>query len=94
MVMPVIVGFYFDDGSEEVVRIPAEIWKMDDKEVSKVFAFDKKVQKIVLDPYLETADIDVNNNTWTVPQSPSRFELYKTPKKESTNAMQRAKETE
>lgn len=94
MVMPVIVGFYFEDGSEEVVRIPAEIWKMDDKAVSKVFAFEKKVQKIVLDPYLETADIDVNNNTWTVPQSPARFELYEKQKKESTNAMQRAKKTE
>ena len=94
MVMPVIVGFYFDDGSQEVVRIPAEIWKMDDKEVSKVFAFDKKVQKIVLDPYLETADIDVNNNTWTVSQSPARFELTKKQKRESTNAMQRAKKTE
>lgn len=92
MVMPLIVGFYFEDGTEEIVRIPAEIWRLDDKEVNKVFAFDRKVDKIVLDPYLETADIDTDNNAWPAQKKPSRFELFKRQRRESSNEMQRAKE--
>ncbi|HLV53384.1 MAG TPA: hypothetical protein VKY29_05145, partial [Cryomorphaceae bacterium] len=77
MVMPVVVGFYFEDGTEEVIRIPAEIWKMNDKEVTKVFAFDKRVDRVLLDPYEETTDIQTGNNTVVVPSTPSRIELYK-----------------
>jgi hypothetical protein len=77
LVMPVILNFTFKDGTNEVVRIPAEIWKQNDKHISKVFFFKKEVTNIDLDPYLETADVDVNNNSWPAKIQLSKFKLYK-----------------
>jgi hypothetical protein len=47
---------------------------MNDKEVSRTFATDKKITKIVIDPKLETADIDVTNNTWPKEEIKSKFD--------------------
>ena len=77
LVMPIILEFQFEDGSEEIQRIPAEIWKRDNYNVSKVFMFDKVVTNITLDPLFETADTDLNNNSWPEKIQPSRFQLYK-----------------
>ena len=68
LVIPVILKLEYEDGSNEEVRIPAEIWRMQneilEKTVSKVLVTNKSVKKIVLDPNLETADTDVSNNVW------------------------------
>ncbi|WP_162341376.1 M1 family metallopeptidase [Cyclobacterium salsum] len=77
LVMPIILEFQYQDGSSEVERIPAQIWRMDEYQVSKVFAKEKEVVRIVLDPYRETADIDENNNYWPRQFQPSKFELFK-----------------
>ncbi|MCH9821888.1 MAG: M1 family metallopeptidase [Bacteroidetes bacterium] len=77
LVMPVILRFTFTDGTTEVIRIPVEIWKMNDKEVTKVFYFEKEVNRIELDPFLEIADTDKYNNYWPREVIPTRFELYK-----------------
>jgi hypothetical protein len=47
---------------------------MNDKEVSRTFATDKIISKIVVDPKLETADIDVTNNTWPKTEVKSKFD--------------------
>jgi len=86
--MPIILRFDFKDGSNEVVRIPAEIWRRDNEKVSKVFIFDKEVSAIRMDPFLETADTDLNNNSWPEKQEPTRFELFKQ-KNMGENPMQR-----
>ena len=39
--MPIILEFTFEDGTTEVQRIPAEIWRRNTEEVSKVFIFNK-----------------------------------------------------
>jgi hypothetical protein len=44
--MPLVLNFKFKDGSTEEVRIPAEIWRKNDKNVSKVFLFKKEVESI------------------------------------------------
>ncbi len=88
--MPLILRFTFEDGTEEVVRIPAEIWRRSEKEVSKVFIFEKQVANIRLDPYLETADTDLNNNSWPEERQPTRYELFKK-KDTGENPMQRQK---
>ena len=75
--MPVILKFTFEDGSNEVIHIPAEIWRRQEKNISKVFIFDQKVSSVLLDPFLETADTDVNNNSWPHEQAPTKFELFK-----------------
>lgn len=91
--MPLIVRFTFTDGTTEVVRIPAEIWRRDETTVSKVFILDKEVKSLRLDPFLETADTDLNNNSWPAEQQPTRFELFKQ-RETNENPMQRQKRVE
>jgi hypothetical protein len=91
--MPLILRFTFIDGSNEVVRIPAEIWRRSEKKVSKVFMFQKEVESIRLDPFLETADTDLNNNSWPEKRQPTRYELFKKRNKRE-NPMQRQKRLE
>ena len=77
LVMPIILDFTFSDNSNKIIKIPAEIWKKNSSEITKVFAFDKEVVLIELDPFLETADTDRFNNYWPPKMEPSKFELYK-----------------
>jgi hypothetical protein len=77
LLMPVIFEFTFEDGTKQIERIPAEIWKMSESTASKVFRFGKKVTNIALDPLLETADVELNNNFWPTRNVPSQFELFK-----------------
>lgn len=91
--MPIILEFTFEDGTKEVIKIPVEIWRRDEIKVSRVFIFDKKVDSIVLDPYLEIADTEVGNNYWPERQLPSRFELFKE-KSSRENPMQRQQRLE
>ncbi|MBN2409842.1 MAG: M1 family metallopeptidase [Candidatus Aminicenantes bacterium] len=88
MVMPLILKFEFEDGSEEVKRIPAEIWRHTNDHTQKVFAFKKEVKKITLDPFLETADVEPINNRWTVQEKPDYFEVRKFPGRSEKNLMQ------
>lgn len=87
LVMPIILEWEFTDGTKEVDRIPAEIWKTSD-EVSKVFVKKKEVKSVVLDPFLETADCDLNNNSWPPRMVPTRFDVYKESKWKEPNPMQ------
>lgn len=88
LVMPLILEFTFTDGSKQVERIPAEIWKMPTETISKVFVFKKELASVQMDPFLETADTDVNNNAWPPKMAPSRFQLFKSNQMEE-NEMQR-----
>lgn len=74
LVMPLIVELTFEDGTTALYRFPAEVWKMNDDEVSKTFATQKVISKIVVDPGLETADIDTSNNTWPKEEIKSKFD--------------------
>lgn len=74
--MPIILKFTFEDGTSEDHRIPAEIWRRNNEEVSKVFVTDKVIAQVNLDPYLETADIDRSNNYFPAQQEMTRFELF------------------
>ena len=75
--MPIILEFEYEDGEKEVRKLPAEIWKMNDKEVTKVFFSKKELKAVALDPFLEIADTDVSNNYWPAKVTPSRFEIFK-----------------
>ncbi|HZV44438.1 MAG TPA: M1 family metallopeptidase [Saprospiraceae bacterium] len=77
LIMPIIIRFVYEDSTTEDHRIPAEIWRKNNNEVSKVFVTDKVIKQFVLDPYLETADIDRSNNYFPAQKELSRFELYK-----------------
>jgi hypothetical protein len=77
LVMPLIIEFHYSDGTTEIERIPAEIWRKNESQVTKVFAKQKEVVRFVLDPKRETADIDESSNYWPRQYQPSRFELFK-----------------
>ncbi|NLU95034.1 M1 family metallopeptidase [Chitinophaga sp. Ak27] len=77
LVMPLIIEWTFADGTKETDRISAYIWRKNENEVTKVFAKDKQVVAVKLDPLRETADIDESNNSWPREAAPSQFELFK-----------------
>jgi len=88
--MPLILNFQYTDGTNEVERIPAEIWRFGDTTITKVFAKDKIVDRIILDPYLETADTDRSDNYFPQQILPTKFEMYRDKEKE-LNQMQKKK---
>jgi hypothetical protein len=76
LVMPIIAEFTYTDGTKERKVYPAQIWRYNDKEVTKVFSSSKEVAKIVIDPDLETADVDTSNNSFPK-QTENRFDKFK-----------------
>ena len=64
LVTPLLIEWTYEDGSKEVEKIPAEIWRYNEKEVKKVFIKDKPVKNINLDPFKETADVNTINNNF------------------------------
>lgn len=81
LVMPIIVEFAFEDGTKETQRIPAQIWRKNENNVTKLFVTRKKAVSIKLDPMKETADINEANNSWpkngAVAAEPSKFAIFK-----------------
>lgn len=79
LVMPVIVEFTFEDGSKQLERIPAQVWRKNENNVTKVFLTMKKATSIKLDPLRETADINEKNNIWPTADEPelSKFTIFK-----------------
>ncbi|HEX8333369.1 MAG TPA: M1 family metallopeptidase [Segetibacter sp.] len=99
LVMPIIVEWTYKDGTKEVDRIPAQVWRLNENRVIKSFMKDKEVASIRLDPMRETADIDETNNKWgAIPAEPTRFELFKAKQgavrgqSTGTNPMQQAQQ--
>jgi hypothetical protein len=77
LVMPIIIEWTFKDGTKEVDRIPAQVWRLNEKKVVKTFMKTKEVASIKLDPMRETADIDESNNSWGSIPEPTKFQLFK-----------------
>jgi hypothetical protein len=76
-VSPVIIGWEFEDGSLEIDRISAYVWRKNEQHITKSFVKTKKVVRITLDPMRETADIDEENNRWPNQFKINRVEAYK-----------------
>lgn len=77
LVTPVIIEWTYKDGSKEIERIPAEIWRLNESEITKVFVKEKEVTNIVIDPNLETADVNTANNVFPKKAPDSKFENFK-----------------
>ncbi|HEX9919832.1 MAG TPA: M1 family metallopeptidase [Pyrinomonadaceae bacterium] len=77
LVSPVILDIEYADGTREMMRIPAEIWRYNNTEVSKLIMTNKEVRSISLDPRLETADVDMSNNNFPRRPVKTRFQLFK-----------------
>ena len=91
--MPIVLEIIYADNTIEVKRFPAEIWRQYEEQVTKVLILDKEAISFRLDPFLETADTDVDNNSWPRREEPSRFELFQM-QKSGENLMQRQKRVE
>lgn len=76
LIMPLVLRFTLEDGQEEVVRIPAEVWLKNEDEFTKWFNFTQPVVQITLDPFLEMADTDRSDNYWPALQEPNKFDVY------------------
>ena len=88
LIMPILLEIEYESGKKEMMRIPAEIWRGNSKEVSKLIVADEGIKSITLDPNLETADVDLSDNHWPPQIEKTRFQLFKQEKKK--NAMQQA----
>lgn len=64
LVAPLTVQLEFEDGSTEIHRIPAEIWRVNHQQVNRMFLTSRAIRKVVLDPQLESADVDTTNNVF------------------------------
>jgi len=76
LVMPIIAEYTYKDGSKERKIYPAQIWRYNDNEITKVVKSDKEIINITIDPDLETADIDTSNNNWPQKKD-SKFSKFK-----------------
>lgn len=88
LVMPVILELTYTDGTKEELRIPAEIWRLNNFNVSKMVFTKKEIAFITLDPHLETADVDLVNNTFPRRPVKSRFQTFKFNQNQIPNPMQ------
>lgn len=79
LVMPIILQMTFADGSTEDMHIPAEVWRRTPDAVKKLIVTDKELTQVVVDPYWETADVDIENNFYPRRIIPSRVEAFKDP---------------
>jgi len=74
MLMPILVEITFEDETKENFKFPAQIWRKNNETAKRVFATEKVIKKIQIDPKLETADIDVTNNAWPKVEVKSKFD--------------------
>ncbi len=79
LVMPIVLGLTFKDGSTEKLNIPAEIWRRNSKEVAKLLVYPKgkELVQVMVDPDWETGDADLENNHYPRRIIPSRIEAFK-----------------
>jgi hypothetical protein len=77
LVTPLVIEWTYKDGSKEVERIPAEVWRINENEITKVFVKDKEVVNIVMDPNAELADVDVSNNSFPKKSTESKVDQFK-----------------
>ena len=76
LIMPVIFRFHFEDGSSEVVRLPAEIWLQNENGFTKSFRFKHRPIAVELDPFRELADINMDDNHWPSKEEASDFDIF------------------
>jgi len=65
MVMPVVLAIQQENGKNDTIVLPAEIWQ---KSGVKTFAYSStaKIKSVVIDPLHEFPDMDPSNNTWSL----------------------------
>ena len=86
LVSPLPVTIEYKNGTSEEYMIPAEIWRRNSNNVTKLFSLDNQVASFKLDVQHQTADADFSNNTYPPSISQSRIDLMKS-NRSSTSMM-------
>ena len=95
LVMPILIGMEFEDGTKDMLHVPVEIWTRDNEEVTKLVITEKAVKTFTVDPRLQTADVDLTDNVYPPRQEISRFQLYKSSGRgRGANDMKKAQQAE
>ncbi|AUC22638.1 aminopeptidase [Polaribacter sejongensis] len=76
LVMPIIVGLTYADGTTDKQTFPAQIWMKNDTSAKRVFSSTKEITSITVDPDFETADVDTSNNSWPKKEA-NEFDKFK-----------------
>ena len=77
LVMPVVIEWTYKDGSKEIERLPAEIWRMNESQITKTFVKDKEVTGVIIDPNQETADTELSDNVFPKKPTENKFDQLK-----------------
>jgi hypothetical protein len=77
LVSPIIIEWTYADGTKEVEKIPAEIWRVNENEVKKVFLKEKEVTNVVIDPNNDTGDTNLSDNVFPKKATESKFDQLK-----------------
>lgn len=77
LVTPIVIEWTYKDGSKEIERIPAEIWRLNENEVKKVFMKEKEVTNVVIDPAGETGEVNPADNVFPKKVAESKFDQLK-----------------
>lgn len=93
LVMPVILKVNYADGSSDLHRFPAEIWRYETSKIAKLLITEKEIISLELDPYQETGDIDTDNNHFPRKIKEARF-LVKPEEEKDKNPIQEEIERE
>ncbi|WP_424961538.1 M1 family metallopeptidase [Ekhidna sp.] len=77
LVMPVIIEWTYADGSKEIQQLPAEIWRLNEAQVTKTFLKEKEVVNIAIDPDQQLPDVNLENNIFPREKQTDKFEEMK-----------------
>ncbi len=54
-----------------------QVWRKNDASVKKLLTTNKELIGVVIDPDAETADINLNNNSWPKEEATTDFDKFK-----------------
>ncbi len=77
VVMPILLKVQYENGNEEMLRLPAEVWRSNSRKITKFLPTKDRIERLIVDPQWETADSDTENNYWPSRPEKSRFRLFK-----------------
>ena len=84
LISPLPVTIEYENGSSEEIMIPAEIWRRNSNNVTKLFSLNSRAVSFKLDVAHQTADADYSNNAFPPVISQSRIDLYKSNRSSSS----------
>jgi hypothetical protein len=77
LVTPIIIEWTFKDGTKEIEQLPAEIWRLNETEVKKIFVKEKEVTRVVIDPTGETGEVNPADNVFPKRVTENKFDSFK-----------------